>query len=136
MEHRLYSRVPAEPRCRAQFQLGGRTYRNIPVANLGPDGCCLRIPTHAFVGVGDKALLEGWKLIQPGLPKRSIKAKVAWVRGQDRSRSGYVETGVQFLDAPVDYRKKLAYYVANVPQTPPPDPDAADDRDGKPDGSE
>ncbi len=133
MEHRFYSRVPAEPRCRAQFQLGAQTYSDIPVANLGADGCCLRIPSQSVGGLSDKAFLDGWELIHPGLPKGSIKAKVAWVQGQDRARSGFIETGVQFLDAPEDYRRKLAYYVVNVSQSQPLDQDETDELDDMPD---
>ena len=133
MEHRFYSRVPAEPWCRAQFHLGGQAYSDIPVANLGADGCCLRILSQSAGRLCDKALLDGWELIHPGLPKGSIKAKVAWVQGQDRARSGFIETGVQFLDAPEDYRRKLAYYVVNVSQPRPLDQDETDELDDMPD---
>lgn len=117
MDKRLHSRVSVEPQCKARFQLGNKSYNNITVSNMGSDGCCLQIPTQSIEGLSEKSLLDGLELIHPGLPKGSVKGKVAWVHGEDKTRPGYLETGVQFMDASSDYTKSLANFVTNVGRT-------------------
>ena len=47
MDKRLHSRISVESQCKARFQLGGHSYNNITVSNLGSDGCCVQIPAQA-----------------------------------------------------------------------------------------
>jgi uncharacterized protein YbjT (DUF2867 family) len=114
VDMRHYSRVSVEPQCKARFQLGGQVYNNIAVSNLGEDGCCLTGSSQALGGLDDKAMLEGWEFIHPGLPKGSINAKVIWVKRPERDPAGTVTTGVQFMDAPTGYARKVGKYVTTL----------------------
>lgn len=114
MEKRLHSRVSVESQCKARFQLGNNSYENITVSNMGSDGCCLQIPTQSAGALNEKSTLEGLELIHPGLPKGSVTGKIAWVHGEDKTRPGYLETGVQFMDISSNYTKGLANFVTNV----------------------
>ena len=114
VDMRHYSRVSVEPQCKVRFQLGGQVYNNIAVSNLGQDGCCLTGSSQSLGGLDDKALLEGWEFINPGLPKGSINAKVVWVRRQERDPAGTITTGVQFMDAPTGYARKVGKYVTTL----------------------
>jgi len=120
MDKRLHSRISVEPQCKARFQLGGQSYNNITVSNLGSDGCCIQVPSQAVSGLTDKSFLEGWELIHPSLPKGSIKAKVVWSHGQDKPRTEFIETGIQFMDAPANYVRDLDKYVTTLAKSNPP----------------
>jgi hypothetical protein len=111
MDNRIYPRVSVEPRCKARFQLGGETYNNIPVTNLGPDGCCIHGPSQTLGDLSDKSLLEAWEFIHPSLPKGLINAEVVWVK---RNGGPQVEAGVQFLGAQRGYTRHLVNYVTAV----------------------
>jgi hypothetical protein len=111
MDKRLHSRVSVENQCKARFQLGGRSYNDIIVSNLGPDGCCMRIPSQAGQELDNRITLEGWSLVHPNLPKDSIKAKVVWNHAGDRAKAGYIECGVQFMNPPADYTRNLSQFV-------------------------
>ena len=89
MDKRLHSRVAVETQCKARFQLGGQTYNNITVRNLGADGCCIQMPAKYVTGLQERSTLDGWELIHPSLPKGTIKARVVWIHGQDQPRTEY-----------------------------------------------
>jgi len=133
LEKRLHSRVLLEPQCKARFQLGGQSYDRIRVSNLGADGCCIQIPARAVGGISEKALLEGWEFLNPGLPKGSITAKVAWVHGDGKRRTGFVETGVKFMNAPVEYTRRLSNYVSTVARPLSSELDEMEEMDDMPD---
>lgn len=120
MDKRLHSRISVEPQCKARFQLGGQSFNNIVVANLGSDGCCIKIPNEAARNLSDRDTLEGWELIHPSLPKGSIQAKVVWCGGQDKPRTDYFETGIQFMDTTPEYRRDLDKYVTTLARSNPP----------------
>jgi len=111
MENRHHTRVAVEPQCKARFQLGGQTYNDITVSNLGEDGCCLSGTTQALSALGDRAMLEDWQLIHPALPKNAIKAKVVWVSRQYQGSNGIIHTGIKFQDAPAAYTRSVGKYV-------------------------
>ena len=114
MENRHHSRVSVEPQCRVQFQLRGEAYRNIPVADLGADGCRIQIPIHSVGGLSEESLLERFELIHPALPSAPVKAKVVWVHGEDLPKTGFIASGVRFMDAPDAYTRRLAEYVTTL----------------------
>jgi hypothetical protein len=118
MDKRLHSRVEVESQCKARFQLGGQTYNNITVRNLGADGCCIQVPSKSAMGFKERSTLDGWELIHPSLPKGNIKARVVWCQGQ-APRTDYIETGVQFMDAPSGYTKDLDRYVTTLVKSNP-----------------
>ena len=120
MDKRLHSRVAVETQCKARFQMGGKSYNNITVENLGADGCCIKLPSQAAPGLNEKTTLEGWELIHPSLPKGTIKAKVVWCHGQDQPRTEYIETGVQFMEVPSGYTRDLDKYVNTLAKSNPP----------------
>jgi hypothetical protein len=119
MDKRLHSRIAVEPQCKARFQLGGQSYNNITVSNLGADGCCIQVPKQSVSSLNDKTLLEGWELIHPSLPKGTIKAKVVWCHGQE-PRTEFIETGIQFMDVPSGYSRDLDKYVTTLAKSNPP----------------
>jgi hypothetical protein len=133
LEKRLHSRVSLEPQCKARFQLGGQSYDSIRVSNLGADGCCIQIPARSAGGLSDKTLLEGWEFLNPGLPKGSITAKVAWVGGDRKRRTGFVATGIKFLNAPVEFTRRLSNYVSTVARPLSSELDEMDEMDEMPD---
>jgi hypothetical protein len=126
MEKRQSLRVSVEPQCRARFQLGGQSY-SIPVANLGTEGCGLRVPARAAGALRKRTQLEGWEFIHPGLPKGAVKAEVVWLQDPDRADGGFVASGVRFVDAPLDFSRKLYSYVITMAQPLFSDPDMMDE---------
>jgi len=120
MDKRLHSRIAVENQCKARFQLGGQSYNNITVSNLGSDGCCCQIPAEAVAELSSKSTLDGWELIHPSLPKEAIKAKVVWSHSQDRTKANFIETGVQFMDASASYTRDLDKYVTTLAKSNPP----------------
>ena len=68
-------------------------------------------------------MLDNWEFNFPDLPKGSIKARVAWVHGQNQPGIGYIETGIKFLDGPVEYTKILGNPMAIGSRIPFADPD-------------
>ena len=119
MDKRLHSRISVESQCKARFQLGNQSYNNITVSNLGADGCCIQVPSKECQGISDKAMLDGWELIHPSLPKGTIKAKVVWCEGQ-KAKTDFIETGIQFMDVPSGYSKDLDRYVTTLAKSNPP----------------
>jgi hypothetical protein len=67
LERRRHPRISVGPQCRVRFQVGERCDANIPVANLGPTGCCIRIPQTVAVGLHDRATVPSLELIHPDL---------------------------------------------------------------------
>jgi len=118
MDKRLHSCIEVESQCKARFQLGGQSYNNITVRNLGSDGCCIQVPSKSASGFNERSTLDGWELIHPSLPKGSIKARVVWTHGQ-APKAEYIETGVQFMDAPSGYVKDLDKYVTTLAKSNP-----------------
>jgi hypothetical protein len=114
MENRHSARVSVEPQCKARFQLGGHTFNDINVSNLGEEGCCLTGPTQSLSALSDRTMLEDWQLIHPALPKGSIKAKVVWVNRHYEGSNGTIRTGIEFQDAPPAYTKSLGKYVTTL----------------------
>ncbi len=119
MDKRLHSRINVEDQCKARFQLGGQTYNNIIVRNLGANGCCIEMPAKNVSGLQERSTLDRWELIHPSLPKGTIKARVVWTHGQGQPRTDTIETGVQFLDVPSDYSKDLDRYVTTLARSNP-----------------
>lgn len=111
MENRQHPRVSMDHQCQAKFRFGGKPFSNIAVSDIGPEGCRLEIPIQTGPGFSDKSFLEGLELIHPALPTDPVQAKVVWVHGQDVLETGFVVSGVQFMDAPADYTRKLTNFV-------------------------
>ena len=111
MENRKDARVSTRSACKARFQLGGESFINVRVVNIGSHGCCFVIPEPAVNRFKAGPVLEEWRLIHPRLPKGTIKAKVIWCRHQGKAAPGILEAGVQFLDVPPTYREKLDQFL-------------------------
>jgi hypothetical protein len=56
-------------------------------------------------------LLEDWQLKGPGLPAKSIRARVIWVGQSDGPSGSDFRAGIQFQDAPVGYTNLVFRYV-------------------------
>ena len=119
MDKRHDFRISVKPTCKARFQLGGESFINVRIVNLGSHGCCFIIPEPVVNRFKAGPILEEWKLIHPKLPKGTIKAKVMWCRHQGKAKPGLLEAGVQFLDVPPSYREKLDQFVT-TPSRPNP----------------
>lgn len=114
MDLRKHTRITAEPKCTASFKVGGQSYNNIAVSNLGADGCCLEIPSQSAKGIKNLAMLEGVELRHVGLPKQAVAAKVVWVHSKKGAEKDFLETGIQFQGAPEGYGQEVDRYVATL----------------------
>ena len=112
MDLRKHSRITAEPQCKASFKLGGQSYKDICVSNLGADGCCFELPNRLASGFKNLALLESVELSHPGLPRQTVKAKVVWMHSKKGAEKDCVETGIQFTGASQDYCQEVDRYVS------------------------
>ena len=112
MDLRKHYRITAEPQCKASFKLGGQTYKDICVSNLGADGCCFEMPSQIANGFKDLALLESVELTHPGLPRQTVKAKVVWIHNKKGADKDCVETGIQFSGAPAAFCQEVDQYVS------------------------
>ena len=112
MDNRHHSRVSMGSECQAQFQVAGQPYQIVPVADLGSNGCRIRVPVQPGGKLDAMPLFDRLELIHPALPRDPVQARVVWVDDQDLLDSGFVESGVQFLHVPRDYQQKLSDYVA------------------------
>lgn len=121
MDKRQHPRVTLESQCKANFHLGGTAYNDIIVSNLGVDGCCLQMPPQAMAELTNRSTLEGWELIHPSLPSDPIQAKVVWSHPDVQARKGFIETGIQFVNAPANYKRDLDRYVTNMSKSYPPE---------------
>jgi len=126
MEQRLHSRVLANPQIKAQFRLGGQTFSELPLANLGTDGCCLRIPARSIGTLEESTRLEDLELLHEDLPRAAFGARVAWVGRRVDPDGGALETGIQFLEAPVDFTWELVHFIHTQMPARSPDLDALD----------
>lgn len=114
MERRSESRVSVKHPCKARFQLGGQSFTNVAVVNLGSHGCCFVVPEPTVNRFKTGPMLEGWRLVHPKLPKGTIKVKVVWCRSSGKANSGLLEAGVQFLEFPPGYRQELDQFLAGI----------------------
>ena len=122
MDLRKHSRIAVETDCKAQFHLEGQSYSNIAVANLGAEGCCIRVPASAASTFKNRMLLEGMELIHPDLPKEAIKGRVVWLRtekGAGKDSKDFVETGIQFTGASKNYGAQVDRYVTALLKSEP-----------------
>jgi hypothetical protein len=107
----LQVRVAVEPQCKARVRFDEQTFFILPVANLGTEGCCVRVPTQLVPGLREKLPLEGLELVHPSLPHTSVKAKVVWTQGQGDPATGLVPAGVRFTGAPAGFTRDLSAFV-------------------------
>lgn len=117
MERRMNARVAVKTPCKARFQLGRQRFTNVQVVSLGSHGCCVVLPEPTVNRFAAGPILEGWRLVHPKLPKETIKAKVVWCRNQGKANPGFLEAGVQFVDAPPSYSEELDRFLTNVAGT-------------------
>ena len=91
-------------------------------ANLGAEGCCIRVPASAASTFKNRMLLEGMELIHPDLPKEAIKGRVVWLRtekGAGKDSKDFVETGIQFTGASKNYGAQVDRYVTALLKSEP-----------------
>lgn len=119
MDLRQHTRVITENQCTARIEMGGETYNDLAVTNLGADGCCLRVPAQAASNFKDKMVLEGMELIHPNLPKAAIQGTVVWHNGNASTKGEYLEAGIQFSDTPEGFIQKVDQYVAAMLKAEP-----------------
>jgi c-di-GMP-binding flagellar brake protein YcgR len=93
--------------------MGDQSCFNVPVNNLGSEGCCLRLASGLFNRLREKPVLESLELIHPSLPKGKVRARVVWVRPDREAGAGMLETGVQFLEIPPAFSNAVFRFVRN-----------------------
>jgi len=119
MDHRQHPRVPVNPPARARFQLEDQVHHGIPIVNIGMRGCCINTPRPLADLLVDHPVLKVWQLKGPGLPTKSVKARVIWV-GQDGGPSGSdFRAGIQFQDSPMGFSSLIFRYVTMRSHTIP-----------------
>lgn len=107
MEKRRQPRAFTESTCKARFQLGQVLLDDLNVANLGAGGCCLELPPlqgAALVFTHRELDLE---LFQPGLPVRTVKARIVWQKEELAGGTPALRCGIKFMDTPVGYAEEL-----------------------------
>lgn len=131
MGQRLFARLSYLPQCEATFLLGGQAFAQVPVLNLGANGCCVRLPALAAPLLEPKARLDRWTLVHPLLPTGPIKANVMWSRLEEEQGGG-LRAGVRFQDAPIGYTRRLDEFVTRLAGVEPLSDPLAGDLDGMP----
>ena len=111
MDHRLYARVPVEPQCRAELHLAHQTFSNVPVVNLGVEGCCLQVPTGLAQHLRNNLSVDDLELIHPSLPKTPIQGQLAWIERNGDPDSGLIAAGIRFMAAPGGFTSQVAAFV-------------------------
>ena len=119
MSNTSKTRVFVKRECSARFQFGGQSYDNVPVLNLGPDGCRIQVPLAFVGGMVNDSQLEGLELISQALSMGSTGAKVIRVDSAETAQSGLVQAELQFTDAPAAYRVNVLNYVNTMAQAKP-----------------
>ena len=111
MEKRKYSRTSLISDYNTQFRLGGQSYSNIHVANIGTNGCCLKLPIGTAKILKDKPNLENMILFHGGSRKYAMRGRVAWHEPDQDSKGKYLNAGVEFLETPQECSQEIAEYV-------------------------
>jgi hypothetical protein len=111
MDYRQHPRVQAKPPAKARFKVGEQIHQAIPIANIGIRGCCLHASVPLADLLADHPILKEWQLRGPGLPDKSINARVVWVGQSDGPSGSEFRAGVQFQDTPAGYTNLIFRYV-------------------------
>jgi hypothetical protein len=94
--------------------LGGETFTGVPVANLGPRGCCVRLPATAAPHLVRHAPIDGMELSGSAAGPFPLQARIAW---HDAPRFGggrWINAGVEFLEAPAGFTQEWRDRVAGT----------------------
>lgn len=114
MDHRTSERTILSQDYRGQLFLGGRTYADLALTDVGLRGCCLRLPVSAAEHLRDHATLDDLQLSRPHSGPYFVKARVAW-HGRPRfGGGGWIRAGVQFLETPAACDRELRERVAEA----------------------
>jgi hypothetical protein len=111
MDNRLYARVPVQPQCRAEFQLAHQSFSNLPVVNLGVEGCCLQVPAGLAQHLRNNLSVDGLELIHPSLPRTPLKGRLAWIERSGDPDTGLTAAGLRFMAAPGGFTSRVAAFV-------------------------
>jgi len=107
MDHRLYARVPVEPQGRAELHFKQQAFRDVPVVNVGVEGCCLRLSDQLAQYLKNNLSIDHLELIHPSLPQAPVKGTLAWIRGG----GGQAAAGIRFTGAPGGFTGQVAAFV-------------------------
>ncbi len=111
MEKRNTARTALISDYNTEFRLGGQTYSNIQVSNIGPQGCCLRMPLASAKYLKSKPMLDNMILFHSGTKKYSLKGRVAWNEGEKETHDAWISAGVEFMDTPEECTREISEYV-------------------------
>ena len=111
MEKRRTSRTSLITDYNTQFKLGGQSFSNIQVANIGTTGCCLQMPVASAKYLKNRPVLENMILLHADARKYSLKGRVAWHDDGKGTQGQWITAGVEFLDTPEECTQELSEYV-------------------------
>jgi hypothetical protein len=118
MEKRHSDRTTLSQDFCGQVFLGGRTYANVAVTDLGLNGCGLRLPAAAAEHLRKQSLLEDLQLSRPHSGPYFLKARVAWHARSWIGGGRWVRAGVQFLETPEacarEFRERVAESLSHM----------------------
>ena len=112
MEKRKHTRTTKVTDFNTQFRLGGQSFTNINVSNIGVHGCCLQLPVASAKYLKDKPMLDNMILFHSDAKKYSLKGRVAWHDDGKNAQGKWITAGVEFLETPDDCTREIAEYVA------------------------
>ena len=111
MENRKYARTSLISDYNTEFKLGGQSYANVHVSNIGTRGCCVQMPVGSAKYLKDRPLLENMILLHADAKKYSLRGRVAWFDDGRQSKGDWIAAGVEFLDTPEECSKEIADYL-------------------------
>lgn len=107
MEKRKSARTSLISDYHTQFLLGGQTFSNVKVSNIGTQGCCLQMPVASSRYLKDKPVLENLILFHANARKYSLKGRVAWHDAGGDGKDPWLIAGVEFLETPVECQEDI-----------------------------
>lgn len=111
MEKRKSSRTSLISDYNTEFHLGGQTYTNVQVSNIGTHGCCVQMPVGSAKYLKNKPLLDNMILFHSDAKKYSLKGRVAWHDDGQNPKGQWITAGVEFLETPEECTQEINEYV-------------------------
>ncbi|BDU77017.1 hypothetical protein [Mesoterricola sediminis] len=111
MEKRRYPRTSLISDTSSSFSLGGQTYANVHVTNIGTRGCCLRLPASTAPSLRSRPNLDNLVILQAGSRRYAMKGRIAWVAEPRAPADAFLQAGVEFTEDPEDCAPEVTEYL-------------------------
>ncbi len=112
MEKRDFYRASLKRDYSAQFQLGGQTYAEVQISNIGARGCCVRLPAASAQHLEGKPVLDNLLLFRPGAQPYALKGRIAWHDDLRSAKGDWITAGVEFMESPAACIREIRESVA------------------------